>query len=121
MLALLLSLVPVVFPQSDGSKLHPLLRARAVDPEQRVEPERKFRVYAVLSDRILASDLAPEVDGMSREERRDHVRRSPTRHAETSQQELLELLDELEKDGQVTRIRPLWTTNSVTERSRTSS
>ena len=74
----------------------------------------KTKINIVLkeqSDPVAISRNASWIPG--KQERRAYVVDRLKRQAETSQQDLMTLLNELEQEGMVSEIRPLWIVNSI--------
>lgn len=90
-----------------------------IEPELAVEIQRlgdneKIKVNIVLSEQSKPMDLLREANHfITKAERRQFVVETLQRHAEASQAELLALLKEMEQNGLVENIRPLWLVNSI--------
>ena len=90
-----------------------------IEPElaaeiQRLGDNEKIKVNIVLSEQSKPMDLLREANHfITKAERRQFVVETLQRHAEASQAELLALLKEMEQNGLVEDIRPLWLVNSM--------
>ena len=90
-----------------------------IEPElaaeiQRLGDNEKIKVNIVLSEQSKPMDLLREANHfITKAERRQFVVETLQRHAEASQAELLALLKEMEQNGLVENIRPLWLVNSI--------
>lgn len=90
-----------------------------IDPALQEEMNRhgdkeKIKVNILLSEQSEATNLLREAGFFAtKEERRQFVIETLKRQAKTSQAELLALLKEMEYDGMVEDIRPLWIVNSI--------
>ena len=90
-----------------------------IDPNLQTELARrsdneKIKVNILLSEQAEQLDLLRGADFFAtKEERRQFVVETLQRHAKVSQAELLALLEEMERNGMVEDIRPLWIANSI--------
>lgn len=74
----------------------------------------KFKINIIMSEQADAVSLLNDARYFaSKQERRQYVVETLQRQAEVSQAELLGLLEEMEKEGLVEEIRPLWIVNSI--------
>lgn len=75
----------------------------------------KTKVNILLSDQADATALLRESSVLTdKQTRRDYVVSTLKRQAEASQAELLSLLEEMERQGMVEDIHPLWIVNAIT-------
>ena len=76
--------------------------------------EGKTKINIILKEQANSVALSREASWLpSKQERREYVVENLKRQAEASQQELMSLLNEMEQNGLVTEIRPLWIVNSI--------
>lgn len=106
----LAAFVPAQDPPSDPrAKLLPELReVTATAPAT-----TRFRVYAVLTDRLGLEDVPDKALNAPPAQRSRAVAQLLREHAAPRQAALLASLAELENAGEVDRVRPLWITNTV--------
>ena len=90
-----------------------------IDPDltagmQRMDGNEKIKVNIVLLEQSEPMDLLREANVfITKAERRQFVIDALQRQAEASQTKLLALLEEMEQNGMVEDIRPLWLVNSI--------
>lgn len=90
-----------------------------IDPElaaemQRMDDNEKIKVNIVLLEQSEPMDLLREANVFTtKAERRQFVVETLQRQAKASQAELLALLEEMESNGMVEDIRPIWLVNSI--------
>jgi subtilisin family serine protease len=90
-----------------------------IDPELEVEMqcignEEKIKVVILLSEQSDAMDLLREAEFFStKQEKRQFVIETLKRQAETTQYELIGLLNEMERNGMVDEIQQFWLVNCV--------
>lgn len=90
-----------------------------IDPEleaemQRISNEEKTKVVILLSEQSDAMALLRETEFFgSKQEKRQFVIETLKRQAETTQYELIGLLDEMERNGMVDEIQQFWLVNCV--------
>ncbi len=76
--------------------------------------QEQIKINIILNEQSDATTLSREASWLpTQQERRAYVIETLKRQAETSQQELMELLRELEQNGLVSDIQPLWIVNSI--------
>lgn len=108
MLATIVSLATLLPQDAPQSKLVPELR----ETVETAVSSTRFRVYAVLGERLDASELTRE-QALPRQQRKRAVADRLRGFAAPRQAKLLELLSGHERRGEVGRVRPLWITNTV--------
>lgn len=90
-----------------------------IDPELRTETQQlrddeKIKINILLSEQSDPIELLREANLFTtKQEQRQFVVETLKRQAATSQAGLLSLLEEMERNGMVEEIRPLWLVNSV--------
>lgn len=90
-----------------------------IDPELREEMNRMseqemIQINILMAEQADATALLRETAFFAtKEERRDYAVSTLKKQAEASQADLLSLLEEMERNGMVTDIRPLWIVNAV--------
>ena len=90
-----------------------------IDPDleakmQRIGDEEKTKVVILLSEQSDATALLREAEYFaSRQEQRQFVIETLKRQAETSQYELVGLLNEMERNGMVDEIQQFWLVNCI--------
>lgn len=90
-----------------------------MDPElrnemQQLQDDEKIKINLILKEQSDPVALGRDASWLTtKQERRALVVESLKRQATSSQQELISLLNELEHNGLVTDIRPLWIVNSI--------
>ncbi len=76
--------------------------------------QEQIKINIILNEQSDATTLSREASWLpTKQERRAYVVETLKHHAETSQQELMGLLRELEQNGLVSGIQPLWIVNSI--------
>ena len=97
-------------PPQNADKVQPELRQAFTE----AEPEKHFRAYAVLDERLTLRDFHDEKVGrLPRGERQLYVAGRLRAFADERQAGVLALLADLQASGDVSRVDPLWITNSV--------
>ena len=90
-----------------------------IDPDLQKEMARrtdheKIKINILLSEQPKSMELLREAEAFAtKEERRQFVVETLQRQAENSQTEVMSLLNEMERNGMVEDIRPLWLVNSI--------
>ena len=90
-----------------------------IDPDLQREmssrtDNEKIKINILLSEQSKPMDLLSKANAFTtKQERRQFVIENLQRQAKTSQADLLALLEEMELNGMVEDIRPLWLVNSV--------
>ncbi|MBC8328171.1 MAG: S8 family serine peptidase [Planctomycetes bacterium] len=78
-----------------------------------VAPLEQHRVYALMADRLDYADFAGRVEQLARGDRQRFVMDELRAHADLAQAPLRDLLQDLESQGHVSRVNPLWIVNGV--------
>ena len=92
----------------------PVIEPELAAEMQRLDDNEKIKVNILLSEQSKPMDLLRDAMVFATiAERRQFVIESLQRQAEVSQAELLALLKEMERNGMVEDIRPLWLVNSI--------